>query len=93
MERTQAASRPAGAAEEWSATNMDSDGNVMNGNWNDGKCKLNWNNRGGRDADGGPRSEVYKRPYRGVLCLSDLIQPFAIFDTSIKWCDSAKYVF
>jgi hypothetical protein len=38
---------------------LDSDGNAMNGNWNDDNgSNLDWNNRDNRNPDNGPRVEV-----------------------------------
>jgi hypothetical protein len=49
-----------GDTEEWSTTNLDSDGKVMNGNSNDDKFKLGWDSRDKQNPDNGPRSEMFQ---------------------------------
>ena len=71
-----------------------SDGNVPNCNWNDGKFYVNWYNADNRNSNLRSRVAVSLPPYfRREFRSRNISQPYAIFDASINLSCKAKYFF
>lgn len=70
-----------------------SDGYVPGVNWNDSKVQVNWYNLDNSNSDYGLRSEVLALPRSTGFCVMYLIQPFVIFEVSIKSASVLIYCF